>query len=70
LRNQAPLLRILKLRECVLLAAMDEMSLEDMQDHLDKLQLALNLVHNEIFRTWFQIRYPAPRKAAATTVHA
>ena len=63
-RNEAPLLRILEVRERVLTASIDEMSLEDMHAHIDKLQLALNLVHNEIFRTWFQVQQPVLRNAS------
>jgi uncharacterized alpha-E superfamily protein len=69
-RNKAPLLRILELRERLLMAAVDDMSLEDMHAFIDKLQLALNLVHNEIFRTWFQIHHPAPRLRTTGLAHA
>jgi len=69
-RNEAPLLRILELRERVLMAAVDDMSLEAMHAFIDKLQLAFNLVHNEIFRTWFQIYHPAPRTRTAGMAHA
>jgi uncharacterized alpha-E superfamily protein len=69
-RNEAPLLRILELRERVLTATVDEMSLEDMHGHIDKLQLALNLVHNEIFRTWFQVQHPALRNKSPAAAHA
>jgi uncharacterized alpha-E superfamily protein len=69
-RNEALLRRILELRERVSMAVVDEMSLEDMHGFIDKLQLALNLVHNEIFRTWFQVHHPTPGTTTATTAHA
>ena len=52
------------------MATVDDMSLEEMHSYIDKLQLALNLVHNEIFRTWFQIHHPAPRIRTTGMAHA
>jgi hypothetical protein len=46
------------------------MSLEDLHGHIDKLQLALNLVHNAIFRTWFQVQHPVPRTKTAAAANA
>ena len=69
-RNETPLLRVLELRERLFMTNIDEMSLEDMHGHIDKLQLALNLVHNEIFRTWFQVQHPERRDKATATATA
>lgn len=59
-RNTEALRRTLELQEQVHAAAVDGMSPEKMHGFIDQLQLALNLVHNEIFRTWFQVHHPAP----------
>jgi uncharacterized alpha-E superfamily protein len=69
-RNEAPLHRILHLRERAYTADIDAMNLEGMHAFIDELQLAFNEVHNEIFQTWFQVRHPAQRSEAATMTNA
>jgi uncharacterized alpha-E superfamily protein len=59
-RNTESLRRTLELQEQVHTAAVDGMNPEEMHGFIDQLQLALNLVHNEIFRTWFQVHHPTP----------
>ena len=66
-RNEKPLRRILQLRERAQTADIDNMDLEVMHAFIDELQLALSEVHSEIFRTWFEVRHPAQRGAAAET---
>jgi uncharacterized alpha-E superfamily protein len=57
-RNEAPLRRIAALRERIENTDIDTMDFTDMHAFIDALQLALNQVHDEIFRTWFNIQHP------------
>jgi len=69
-RNSAPFRRILDLRGRLDTADIGAMNLEDMHSFIDKLQLALNQVHNEIFRTWFQIRLPTQHRVTPEAITA
>jgi uncharacterized alpha-E superfamily protein len=68
-RNEAPLRRILQLRESMRAADIDAMDLEGMHTFIDELQLALNEVHSEIFRTWFQVSH-RPHRGDTTAASA
>jgi uncharacterized alpha-E superfamily protein len=69
-RNEIPLRRTLKLRKYVNAARIDAMDLEGMHAFIDDLQLALNEVHSEIFRTWFEIRHPTRHWEPAVMTNA
>ncbi len=47
-----------------------DMNLADRHTFIDELQVALNLVHNEIFRAWFQVQYPVKRGMLTVTINA
>jgi uncharacterized alpha-E superfamily protein len=69
-RNEGPLRRIAVLRERIENTNIDTMDFTDMHAFIDSLQLALNQVHEEIFRTWFSIRHPVRRGQVQTTKSA
>ena len=69
-RNEAPLRRIAALRERIEKADFDNMDFADMHAFIDSLQLALNQVHDEIFRTWFCIQHPIRRRQVQTASKA
>ena len=56
-RNTSPLRMIKMLRKRIDMANIDAMNPTDMHDFIDHLQLELNEIHNEIYRTWFNIRH-------------
>ena len=55
--NSSPVCQIKKLQERIDMTNIDIMNLADMHAFIDHLQLALNQMHKEIYRTWFNIRH-------------
>ena len=69
-RNATSLRRIQKLRKRIETADIDAMSLADMHAFIDALQLAFNQMHDEIFRTWFNIDYLTQHHETPAVVNA
>jgi len=65
-RNEGPVRRIEGLRERIEKAEINAMDFSETHAFIDSLQLALNQVHDEIFRTWFSVEHPANKGSVRT----